>query len=177
MIAASANTATIHYSLFPSPVGNLHIASSKGAIVLVGFDQPDTLEVLEKMLLRHIRSFKIVHHEEAHEPIHSQLLKYFNGSLRKFTVRTHLFGTDFQLQVWTAIRYIPYGSTVTYKQIANTIGNPEGMRAVGQATGRNPLPIIIPCHRVIGEDGALTGFGGGIENKKILLRLEGILLM
>jgi O-6-methylguanine DNA methyltransferase len=177
MSAAHAKTETIFYSLFPSLVGNLHIATLNGAVISIGFDQRDALEVLEKMLQRYVRHFGMVHHDEAHAPIHSQLEKYFNGSLRKFTVKTHLFGTDFQLQVWTAIRSIPYGSTVTYKHIANTIGNPDGMRAVGQATGRNPIPIIIPCHRVIGEDGTLVGFGGGIENKKKLLRLEGSLLV
>jgi methylated-DNA-[protein]-cysteine S-methyltransferase len=177
MTAVQTKSAIVSYSRLPSPVGLLHIASIKGAIVYIGFGDTQPREEMETYLQRYTGSYELVEDDGANEAVHSQLLKYFSGSLRKFSVRSHLFGTDFQLQVWTAIRSIPYGSTVTYKYIANAIGNPDGMRAVGQATGRNPIPIIIPCHRVIGESGALTGFGGGIENKKKLLRLEGSLLV
>jgi methylated-DNA-[protein]-cysteine S-methyltransferase len=176
MTAHQSKSSSILYSRFPSPVGSLHVATMKGSLIYIGFDQPGSLEQLENLLHRHVQSFEIIHDEGTNEPVHAQLQKYFNGSLRKFTTKFHLLGTDFQLQVWTAIRSIAYGTTVTYKTIAHTIGNPDAMRAVGQATGRNPLPIIIPCHRVIGEDGALTGFGGGIETKRVLLRLEGVLL-
>ena len=103
--------------------------------------------------------------------------RYFEGKLKKFRIKTVLHGTEFQLQVWTALRSIPYGTTTTYKAIAEDIGNPDATRAAGGAIGKNPLPVIIPCHRVIGVDGSLVGFEGGIERKKILLRLEGALLV
>jgi methylated-DNA-[protein]-cysteine S-methyltransferase len=101
-----------------------------------------------------------------------QLNAYFRGELKVFTVPLSLRGTDFQLQVWNALRKIPYGETISYAQLARGIGNPKAVRAVGLANGQNPIPIIIPCHRVIGSDGSLTGFGGGLPNKKKLLTLE-----
>ena len=84
-------------------------------------------------------------------------------------------GTQFQRTVWQALADIPYGSTISYAQLAQRLGNPNGTRAVGAANGRNPLPIVLPCHRVIGADGGLTGFGGGLPTKQFLLRLEGAL--
>jgi len=101
-----------------------------------------------------------------------QLQAYFAGELKEFDVPLALEGTEFQLQVWQALRSIPYGETISYLDLANRIGNPKAVRAVGLANGANPIPIIIPCHRVIGSNGSLTGFGGGLENKQKLLALE-----
>ena len=101
-----------------------------------------------------------------------QLQDYFRGALIEFDLPLSLGGTDFQLRVWTALRTIPYGETISYAQLAERIGKPKAVRAVGLANGSNPIPIIIPCHRVIGSDGGLTGFGGGLPNKKKLLALE-----
>jgi methylated-DNA-[protein]-cysteine S-methyltransferase len=101
-----------------------------------------------------------------------QLQDYFRGALKEFDLPLSLGGTDFQLRVWTALRTIPYGETISYAQLAGRIGKPKAVRAVGLANGSNPIPIIIPCHRVIGSDGGLTGFGGGLPNKKKLLALE-----
>jgi len=105
----------------------------------------------------------------------AQLREYFAGERRAFDLPLAPRGTPFQLQVWQALAGIPYGSTVSYAQLAQAVGNPEAMRAVGAANGRNPLPIVLPCHRVIGADGALVGFGGGLPVKHQLLRLEGAL--
>ena len=105
----------------------------------------------------------------------AQLREYFAGERRAFDLPLAPRGTPFQLQVWQALAGIPYGSTVSYAQLAQAVGNPEAMRAVGAANGRNPLPIVLPCHRVIGADGALVGFGGGLPVKQQLLRLEGAL--
>ena len=102
-----------------------------------------------------------------------QLGEYFDGRRRDFDLPLSPRGTDFQRQVWTALAAIPYGSTWSYRDIANRIGKPTATRAVGAANGRNPLPIVVPCHRVIGADGSLTGFGGGLPIKAFLLRLEG----
>ena len=101
-----------------------------------------------------------------------QLIAYFRGKLRKFDLPLSPEGTPFQRRVWEALREIPYGETVSYGELARRIGNPKASRAVGAANGRNPIPIVIPCHRVIGADGTLTGFGGGLEIKESLLEHE-----
>lgn len=103
-----------------------------------------------------------------------ELQRYFRGELREFQVALAPQGTDFQLQVWNALREIRYGRTTTYGELARSIGRPAAVRAVGAANGANPIPIIVPCHRVIGSDGSLTGFGGGLKNKMHLLTLEGV---
>jgi methylated-DNA-[protein]-cysteine S-methyltransferase len=105
-------------------------------------------------------------------PIKAQLQAYFDGELKQFDVALAPTGTAFQLKVWQVLRTIPYGELVSYKTIAETIGNPKAVRAVGGANGKNPLPIIVPCHRCVGSDGSLTGFGGGLDIKKRLIDLE-----
>jgi len=101
-----------------------------------------------------------------------QLTAYFEGRLKRFDLPLAPVGTAFQLSVWEALKAIPYGEVASYGEIARAIGNPKAVRAVGGANARNPIPIIIPCHRVIGSDGSLTGFGGGLETKRRLLDLE-----
>jgi len=101
-----------------------------------------------------------------------QLAAYFAGELTVFDLPLAPQGTEFQQRVWRALRDIPYGETISYAELARRIGKPQAVRAVGGANGRNPISIIVPCHRVIGSDGALTGFGGGIERKRWLLRHE-----
>jgi len=101
-----------------------------------------------------------------------QLREYFAGARRSFDLPLDFHGTDFQRLVWTTLLAIPYGETRTYAQVAESIRNPSAVRAVGAANGRNPISIIAPCHRVVGSDGSLTGFGGGLENKAKLLALE-----
>jgi methylated-DNA-[protein]-cysteine S-methyltransferase len=125
--------------------------------------------------------------EQSHEPDRSdwepaapdafadvveQLDAYFAGTLTEFNVDMQSDGTEFQRRVWAALQTIPYGETRSYGQIAEQIGSPAASRAVGLANGRNPISIIVPCHRVIGSSGGLTGYGGGIERKRILLELE-----
>ena len=104
-----------------------------------------------------------------------QLREYFDGARRDFELPLMPRGTDFQIKVWHALATIPFGATWSYGALARVIGKPDAMRAVGSANGRNPLPIVLPCHRVIGADGSLTGFGGGLPIKEALLRLEGAL--
>ena len=101
-----------------------------------------------------------------------QLKEYFAGKRREFDIPLKLSGTDFQLAVWNALQTIPYGETRSYREIAEQVGSPKACRAVGMANHRNPIAIIVPCHRVIGADGSLTGFGGGLELKRQLLELE-----
>ena len=106
-----------------------------------------------------------------------QISEYFAGSRQEFDLPILLEGTDFQRQVWTELTVIPFGQTVSYGDLARAIGKPSAVRAVGAANGDNPISIIVPCHRVIGSDGGLTGYGGGLERKQWLLKHEGGLLL
>ena len=110
---------------------------------------------------------------EALAPAATQLAEYFAGERHAFELELDLAGTPFQLEVWSRLREIPYGETTTYGEIAREIGRPDRARAVGAAVGRTPIPIIVPCHRVVGADGSLTGYGGGLPRKRALLELEG----
>ncbi len=102
-----------------------------------------------------------------------QLLQYFSGDRQTFDLELNPVGTEFQMQTWHMLAKIPFGETWSYGELANKIGSPKAVRAVGAANGRNPIPIILPCHRVIGSDGTLTGFGGGLPTKQWLLEHEG----
>jgi methylated-DNA-[protein]-cysteine S-methyltransferase len=106
----------------------------------------------------------------------AELADYFAGRRKKFTFPMAPRGTDFQRRVWSELRRIPYGRTMSYSELAARIGHPDAIRAVGRANGANPLAIVVPCHRVIGADGTLTGYGGGLDRKRFLLELEGALL-
>ncbi|MGI1691782.1 methylated-DNA--[protein]-cysteine S-methyltransferase [Thermoanaerobacter uzonensis] len=151
------------YKKFISPVGVLTIFSSGKGICRINFEN-------ETSLLEGFKEGSDFYIEECIR----QLDLYFQKKLKNFDVRLDLQGTNFQKAVWREISKIPYGKVKTYGEIAKLIGKPKAARAVGQALNKNPIPIIIPCHRVIGKDGNLTGFGGGIEIKKFLLSLEGV---
>ncbi len=112
---------------------------------------------------------------EAYAFLARQLAAYFAGKLQTFTVPLAPEGTNFQMRVWEELRHIPYGRTISYHELALRVGEPRASRAVGQANGANPIPILIPCHRVIGADGSMTGYGGGMDRKEALLRLEGVI--
>ncbi len=112
------------------------------------------------------------HEPRAFADVARQLTEYFAGQRVDFDLPIEMCGTSFQLQVWSALRRIPYGEVRSYADIARAIGRPKAVRAVGAANGANPIPIIVPCHRVIGSNGSLTGFGGGLEVKRRLLELE-----
>ncbi len=153
----------LRYRTIPSPIGPLTLAGAGSTLM-------------------HLRMA-----EQTHEPDRSewepadpgafadvvrQLDAYFAGSLTEFDVDLDLVGTEFQRKVWGALQTIPYGETRSYGEIAEQIGSPGAFRAVGTANGRNPISIIVPCHRVIGSGGGLTGYGGGIDRKRQLLDLE-----
>jgi len=128
---------------------------------------PPSLESLEAKL-----GARIVPDDQQNELALNEIHAYLRGELRQFTVPVDLRGTEFQCDVWNTIAQIPYGKTISYGELASTIKRPKATRAVGQAVGANPVPIIIPCHRVIGSSGGLTGFGGGLPLKERLLGLE-----
>ncbi len=146
-------------STMPSPIGTLTLLASSKGLTGVYLD-PIALQpgwISDDAPFREIRM---------------QLDSYFAGELRAFDVALDLQGTPFQLRVWQALLDIPYGETISYGEQARRIGNPQAMRAVGLANGRNPISIVVPCHRVIGKNGSLTGYGGGLDRKRFLLDLE-----
>lgn len=143
--------------LYDSPAGRLWIAEENGAITDIRYGPVHDAEVLETPLLR-----------SAFE----QLSAYFNGSRRLFDLPLNAAGTAFQKSVWQALLNIPYGETRSYSDIARAVGNVRACRAVGMANNKNPIAVIIPCHRVIGADGRLAGYSGGLDIKRLLLELE-----
>jgi methylated-DNA-[protein]-cysteine S-methyltransferase len=145
-----------------SPLGLIEVGGTAREILTVGF----------------------VDQEQAQHRSHAtvrdgarQIEQYLCGERRAFELPLGLYGTPFQIQVWRQVLEVPYGRTATYQEIADAIGNPRSVRAVGGANGRNPLPLVVPCHRIIGRHGRLVGYGGGLWRKEWLLRHEGALLV
>ncbi len=149
------------YAYFHSPIGFIELVSEREALVGVRFVEAP----------RHAHTPDVVLRETMR-----QLTGYFSGELRAFDLPIRLQGTPFQLAVWKLLLQIPYGQIRAYKQIAEALGNPKAVRAVGAANGRNPIAIIAPCHRVLASDGSLGGYAGGVWRKAWLLRHEGVLL-
>jgi methylated-DNA-[protein]-cysteine S-methyltransferase len=152
-----------------------HLDSPVGTLTLAATD--DGLHAIEFPRNRHPadRDGWVSGHHRLLDLASRQLDDYFATKRRDFDLPLAPRGTDFQRTVWIALASIGYGETISYAQLAQRVGKPTAMRAVGAANGRNPLPIVLPCHRVIGADGALTGFGGGLPTKQFLLELEGAL--
>jgi methylated-DNA-[protein]-cysteine S-methyltransferase len=153
---------TVHQAVLATPLGDLIATADDGAITELRFSEPGELpdEPSSTACLEQIAEI---------------LERYWAGEPVRFDVPLQLNGTPFQTKVWRALIEVPYGETTTYSEIARRIGAPRAVRAVGRANGANPIAIAVPCHRVIGANGTLTGYGGGIERKKALLELEGAL--
>jgi len=158
----------IHCLIVDSPVGKLRLVASADSLVEVSWEEKNADR--ESLQLRAEPGQHPVLDETAR-----QLAEYFAGTRRTFELALHFDGTDFQRKVWNALLTIPYGQTTSYGRIAIQIGHPSAVRAVGAANGQNPIPIIAPCHRVVGSTGKLVGFGGGLPRKVHLLTLEGAL--
>jgi methylated-DNA-[protein]-cysteine S-methyltransferase len=156
-------SATIWYDELPTPIGVLRLVADAEGLREVWFEtgrhrkspQPDWVRAATPLA-------------EARR----QLEEYFAGARTRFELKLHPVGTPFQLAVWEELGRIPYGVTISYAELARRIGQPAAVRAVGAANGRNPIPVILPCHRVIGSNGSLTGFGGGLPTKRFLLSME-----
>lgn len=150
---------------FDTNLGNLTVVEEQGGISEVYFTREESK-----------REFTLAEFAECESPLLNkarlELVEYAEGKRRDFDLPLSLAGTEFQKRVWEALCTIPYGETRTYKQIAEQVGSPKGFRAVGMANHNNPVGIIVPCHRVVGSDGTLTGYAGGVERKKMLLELE-----
>ncbi len=156
-------TEALHYDDMPSPVGPLRLVVDAHGLRQIAFVQERHPKTLPAHATRS---------PAAVAPARIQLEQYFAGDRQQFELPLHPLGTPFQLTVWQALAQIPYGETTSYGELAQRIGQARAVRAVGAANGRNPLPIVLPCHRVIGSNGQLTGFGGGLPTKRFLLSLE-----
>ncbi|MGW5350016.1 methylated-DNA--[protein]-cysteine S-methyltransferase [Streptomyces sp. NPDC004031] len=164
---ATATTGTTVHAIVDSPVGPLTLVTREGGLAGVYMTEqrhlpaPETfgprVEVIDRPVLARTAE---------------QLTGYFAGDVRDFDIDLSTTGTPFQKRVWEALRDIPYGETVSYGELAAALGQPTASRAVGLANGRNPVSIIVPCHRVVGANGSMTGYGGGIERKRWLLSFE-----
>ncbi len=153
----------MYYCYLTTPIGDLLLAGEDEALSLVAFPEGS---------MRRDPEPDWIYNEKQFANARQQLTEYFDGERKDFDLPLSLAGTEFQLRVLDELRRIPYGETTSYGDIAARIGKPKAMRAVGAANGRNPIPIIVPCHRVIGRSGDLTGFGGGLDAKQALLQLE-----
>jgi len=153
----------MYYCYFDTPIGELLLAGEADALSMIGFP---------KGAMRRDPEADWIYNEVPFEIVRRQLAEYFAGERKDFDLPLSLSGTEFQVAVLKALQQIPYGETMSYGAVAKQIGRPKAVRAVGAANGRNPIPIIVPCHRVIGTSGDLTGFGGGLDTKAALLRLE-----
>lgn len=153
----------MYYCYLDTPIGELLLAGEDDALTMIGFP---------KGSMRRDPEPDWIYNEKPLANARQQLEEYFAGTRTDFDLPLNLDGTEFQVDVLRALQKIPYGETVSYGEIAKRIGRPRAMRAVGAANGRNPIPIVVPCHRVIGSSGDLTGFGGGLDTKEALLRLE-----
>jgi methylated-DNA-[protein]-cysteine S-methyltransferase len=158
-----------HYTIVDSPIGKLTLTAERNALTAVRFARTDGTATLDAAWQR----------DDAHPVLaqaRAQLEEYFAGKRTRFELPLAPAGTAFQRAVWDALLGVPFGATSTYGALAAQVGRPKAARAVGGAVGDNPIAVVIPCHRIIGKDGSLTGFGGGLPRKTILLQFEGVLL-
>jgi len=160
------------YAWSHSEIGRVLVASTWKGVCFCALSAHGALERLEEWVGIHEPGATLVHDRSALRPVLQQIAAYARGERRGFDVQLDLRGTAFQRAVWEAHRKVPYGQTRTYGEVARRIGRPRAVRAVGGATGRNPVPLFVPCHRIVAKDG-LGGFTGGLHHKRQLLKLEG----
>jgi methylated-DNA-[protein]-cysteine S-methyltransferase len=166
------STTTLYTTIVDSPCGPLLcVVDQAGAVVRIEFGKGREAQKMTERLKD--SGVEIVEDPARTAEVRRQLEEYFAGERREFDLTLAPAGTPFELAVWEELRRIPFGETRSYGEIARTLGRPTAYRAVGRANGANPIPIVVPCHRVIGSDGSLTGFGGGLDAKSRLLELEG----
>jgi O-6-methylguanine DNA methyltransferase len=166
----------VYCTSFDSKIGTIYIASTDKGVCKICIPK-ETKKDFFSWLRTNFDDDDVVDNKSRNKEVIDQLTRYFNGKLAKFSAPIDLIGTSFQLRVWKELRNIPYGTTISYKQLARRAGVPRGFQAVGLANSCNPIPIIVPCHRVIGSDGSLTGYAAGIKTKEFLLRAEGAILI
>jgi O-6-methylguanine DNA methyltransferase len=171
------DTATkVYCTSFESRIGRIYVASTDEGVCKISVPKESRKDFFQ-WLKGNFDSEMVIDHRAKNRDVIDQLSRYFNGKLAKFTCPIDLIGTPFQIRVWKELARIPYGSTITYKHLAKRVSAPKASQAVGRANGANPLPIIIPCHRVLGSNGALVGYSCGVKTKEFLLRLEGAIIL
>jgi methylated-DNA-[protein]-cysteine S-methyltransferase len=164
---------TLHYTIIDSPIGPLLLASTEEGLCFIEFgNEEDSLPSLQRWCKKTFLGMNLLRDDRWNKPAIDQLQEYFAGERQVFDLSFVLYGTPFQKAVWTELSKIPYGETRSYKDIALALGASKAVRAIGGANNRNPIPVIFPCHRVIGSNGALVGYGGGLPIKEYLLSLE-----
>lgn len=164
-------TSCVYWGHFYYKDWDIHLAAIQKGLCHVLWPNK-SFQVLEEWVKKHFPNTPLVYNQDRIRPYVIQFEEYFTGKRQNFNIPLVLRGTDFQISVWKALLRIPYGTTKTYSEIAQEINRPKAVRAVGGAIGANPVSIVVPCHRVIGKDGTLTGFGGGLEIKAELLKIE-----
>ena len=172
--ASAAGLVDVAYDVVDSPIGTLLLAATERGLCRLGFD-PDPEAEVERLARGH--GARVLRVPKRLDTARRQLEEYFEGEREDFELPTDLTGVpSFQTDVLVELGRVPYGTVTTYGQLARTIGKPRAARAVGGALNRNPVPIVLPCHRVVGSTGSLVGYGGGLDRKRALLELEGLTL-
>jgi len=164
--------APVYFSKSDFPIGRIWCACQNGKAVKISLPGETDQTFFEWIGKKFPGGEVTAQEEETVMKLFSQLSEYFQRRRVTFDVELQFYGTEFQKRVWTELLNIPYGQVISYGELARRTGNPAGSRAVGNANGANPLPIVVPCHRVIGQTGKLVGYGGGLETKAALLRLD-----
>lgn len=166
----------VYCTSFDSKIGLIYIASTESGVCKISVPRQTKRDFLQ-WLNDNFEDNEVVDNKSRNKEIIEQMGRYFNGKLAKFTCPIDMRGTPFQSRVWKELVKIPYGTTISYKQLAKRIGTKKGYQAIGRANATNPLPIVVPCHRVIGANGSLVGYTSGIKTKEFLLKLEGALMI
>lgn len=162
----------IYVDSFDTPLGRMQVGATEDAIFMLEFEDNNLHELSRPDIAKHFQD-DIAQQENAPiQLVKKQINEYFNSSRKQFDVPLHFWGTIFQVKVWQSLMDIPFGSTVSYSHQSKVLGDVKAIRAVASANGKNKIAIIVPCHRVIGSDGALTGYAGGLDRKKWLLDFE-----
>ena len=166
----------VYCTSFDSKIGLIYIASTDKGVCKVSVPR-QTKKDFFRWLRENFDDSEVVDNKSRNKEVMDQLNRYFNGKLAKFNLAVDMRGTPFQLRVWKELQKISYGTTISYKQLAKRLGTSRGFQAIGRANAANPLPIIVPCHRVLGTDGTLIGYASGVKTKEFLLKLEGSLMI
>jgi methylated-DNA-[protein]-cysteine S-methyltransferase len=166
----------VYCTSFESKIGLIYIASTDEGVCKLSIPRQGKRQFME-WLRENFKDAEVRDNKSRNKEAIEQLQRYFNGKLAKFTVPVDLIGTPFQKRVWRELGKIPYGTTISYKQLARRLGTSRGFQAVGRANACNPVPIIVPCHRVLGANGSLVGYSAGVKTKEFLLKLEGALMI
>jgi methylated-DNA-[protein]-cysteine S-methyltransferase len=166
----------VYCTSFDSKIGLIYIASTDKGVCKISVPR-QTKKNFFRWLRENFDDSEVVDNKSRNKEIMDQLNRYFNGKLAKFTCAVDMRGTPFQVRVWKELLKISYGTTISYKQLAKRLGTSRGFQAIGRANAANPVPIIVPCHRVLGTDGTLIGYASGVKTKEFLLKLEGSLMI